>query len=216
LTDRAAIQDQPAASDLERAPTRLKPDSIIRIPFGPSVQDDSKGDFVTVNPEAEKAADDLLKTAWMRDGRDIPSCPLPVDPFEIAARLGLIVSRQPLEPDISAMLAKAPSRDAEIFINSHDSLNRQRFSCAHEIGHYSKRTTGRDDDDWGYIDRRGPGASRGNEPDEIFANQFAAALLMPEHRVRSLSRDLGGAALAVRFGVSLEAMRFRLDNLGFA
>jgi Zn-dependent peptidase ImmA (M78 family) len=114
------------------------------------------------------------------------------------------------------MLAKTPNRDPEVFINSLDSANRQRFSCAHEIGHYSKRATGRDDDEWGYIDRRGPAASRGTEPDEIFANQFAAALLMPEACVRELSDDLDPAALAVRFGVSLEAMRFRLDNLGIS
>lgn len=169
-----------------------------------------------INHQAEKAAEDLLGVAWIADGHDVSACPIPVDPFAIAARLGLLVSRRPLEPDISGMLAKTPNRDPEVFINSLDSANRQRFSCAHEIGHYSKRTSGRDDDEWGYIDRRGPIASRGIEPDEIFANQFAAALLMPEPCVRDLSRDLDATALAVRFGVSLDAMRFRLDNLGIA
>jgi Zn-dependent peptidase ImmA (M78 family) len=114
------------------------------------------------------------------------------------------------------MLAKTPSHDPEVFINSLDSVNRQRFSCAHEIGHYSKRASGRDDDEWGYIDRRDPIASRGTEPEEIFANQFAAALLMPEPCIRKLSDDLDPTALAVRFGVSLDAMRFRLDNLGIS
>ena len=173
-----------------------------------------KGDEVSVDLEAEKAAGDLLRTAWLLDGQDIASCPVPVDPFDIAGRLGLLVSRRPLEPDISGMLAKTPGRDPEVFINSSDSTNRQRFSCAHEIGHYSKRSTSRDDDEWGYIDRRGPAASRGTDPDEIFANQFAAALLMPEACVRDLNGELGPAAMAVRFGVSLEAMRFRLENLG--
>lgn len=169
-----------------------------------------------VNIEAEKAANDLLKTAWIPEGQDVSACPLPVDPFAIAARLGLFVSRQPLEPDVSGMLAKRPNRDPEVFINSLDSSNRQRFSCAHEIGHYSQRTTGCDDDEWGYIDRRGPAASRGTDPDEIFANQFAAALLMPEEKVRELRKELDPAALAVRFGVSLDAMRFRLGNLGLS
>lgn len=169
-----------------------------------------------IDLEAEKAAGDLLKTAWAPDGKEISSCPLPIDPFAIADRLGLVVSRRPLEPDISGMLAKTPNRDPEVFINSSDSLNRQRFSCAHEIGHYSKRTTGRVDDEWGYIDRRGPAASRGTEPEEIFANQFAAALLMPEVCVRDLSAKLDPAALAVKLGVSLDAMRFRLDNLGIS
>jgi Zn-dependent peptidase ImmA (M78 family) len=166
-----------------------------------------------INVEAEKAANDLLKTAWIPEGQEFPACPLPVDPFAIAARLGLVVSRQPLEPDISGMLAKMPNRDPEVFINSLDSWNRQRFSCAHEIGHYSQRTTGRRDDEWGYIDRRGPTASRGTDPDEVYANQFAAALLMPEEKVRELREELDPAALAVRFDVSLDAMRYRLDNL---
>jgi Zn-dependent peptidase ImmA (M78 family) len=169
-----------------------------------------------VNRQAEKAAEDLLKAAWVADGEKVSSCPLPVDPFAIADRLGLLVSRRPLEPDISGMLAKTPNRDPEVFINSLDSTNRQRFSCAHEIGHYSKRTSGRDDDEWGYIDRRGPIASRGIEPEEIFANQFAAALLMPEPCVREMNQDFDATALAVRFGVSLDAMRFRLDNLGIS
>lgn len=169
-----------------------------------------------VTRQAEKAAEDLLGAAWTADGIDISSCPLPVDPFVVAARLGLVVSRRPLEPDISGMLAKTPNRDPEVFINSLDGVNRQRFSCAHEIGHYSKRASGRDDDEWGYIDRRGPSASQGTDPDEIFANQFAAALLMPERCVRELARNLDATALAVRFGVSLDAMRFRLDNLGIS
>jgi Zn-dependent peptidase ImmA (M78 family) len=171
---------------------------------------------VGLNRQAEKSAEDLLGAAWMAEGQDLSSCPIPVDPFAVAARLGLLVSRRPLEPDVSGMLAKTPNRDPEVFINSLDSVNRQRFSCAHEIGHYSKRASGRDDDEWGYIDRRGPIASRGTEPEEIFANQFAAALLMPEPCVRKLSGDLDAAALAVRFGVSLDAMRFRLDNLGIS
>jgi Zn-dependent peptidase ImmA (M78 family) len=211
-SEASLIDVLPAENGSEDLSVRLTLDPTPRRP----AQEESKGDFVSVNRAAEKAAEDLLKTAWKTAGEEISSCPLPVDPFEIAERLGLMVSRQPLEPDISGMLAKMPSRDPEVFINSSDSLNRQRFSCAHEIGHYSKRTTGRDDDEWGYIDRRGPSASRGTDPDEIFANQFAAALLMPEDCVRTLNADFGPPALAIRFGVSLDAMRFRLENLGLA
>jgi Zn-dependent peptidase ImmA (M78 family) len=212
----SAVADPPVENDPGNLSVRLVSDSLPPNMVRQFAQDESKGEVVAVNREAEKAAEDLLKAAWMETGQEIASCPLPVDPFKIAAQLGLKVSQQPLEPDISGMLAKTPSRDPEVFINSRDSLNRQRFSCAHEIGHYSKRTTGRDDDEWGYIDRRGPSASRGTEPEEIFANQFAAALLMPEECVRALSAELGPPALAVRFGVSLDAMSFRLENLGLA
>jgi Zn-dependent peptidase ImmA (M78 family) len=111
------------------------------------------------------------------------------------------------------MLAKRAGQDPEIYVNAGDSDNRQRFSCAHEIGHYLKRVTGRKDDTWGYIDRRGPSASGGTNADEIYANQFAAELLMPEERVRDLHQTLSPAAMAVEFDVSLGAMKFRLENL---
>jgi Zn-dependent peptidase ImmA (M78 family) len=114
------------------------------------------------------------------------------------------------------MLAKREGQDAEIYVNASDSSNRQRFSCAHELGHYVKRVSGREDDSWGYIDRRGPTASQGTDPEEIFANQFAAELLMPEQLVRDMAGDLGAAGLAVEFAVSVGAMKYRLENLGLA
>jgi len=171
---------------------------------------------MTGRVQVEKAAEDLLRTTWITDGGDVGDCPLPVDPFHIAERLGLKVYKQVLAADVSGMLAKRQGRDPEVYINANDSLNRQRFSCAHEIGHYSKRVTGRDDDSWGYIDRRGPSSAQGTDPEEIYANQFAAALLMPEHKVRALYEQLDPAAMAVAFGVSLGAMKFRLENLGLA
>ena len=163
--------------------------------------------------QAEKAAQDLLKATWAITG-DLAECPRPVDPFAIARRLGLQVHVRKLEPDVSGMLAKRAGRDPEVYINASDSLNRQRFSCAHEIGHYDKRSTGREDDNWGYIDRRGPAASLGTDPEEVYANRFAAALLMPEAVVKRLHGTIAPAAMAVELGVSLDAMKFRLENLG--
>lgn len=163
--------------------------------------------------EATDAANDLLRNYW--DG-DPATCRLPVDPFLIAERLGLGVHRVPLEPDVSGMLAKRPDEDPQVYINISDNEKRQRFSCAHEIGHYIKRVSaGIEDDEWGYIDRRGPLAARGTNPEEIYANQFAAALLMPDARVRAMvqeGRTL--ASMAAECNVSLEAVAHRIDNLG--
>ena len=111
---------------------------------------------------------------------------------------------------MSGMLVKRPTEDPLIYVNAADSDVRQRFTCAHELGHYVARTTGRSDDSFGYIDRRGPSAAHGTDPSEIYANQFAAELLMPHENVRSLVPQLSDAALAVRFNVSLGAMRYRL------
>lgn len=163
--------------------------------------------------EAEQAARDLLKTTW-RFNPDEGVCQLPVDPVYIAERLGLKVHQAYLEHDVSGMLAKREGQDAEIYVNARDSEARRRFSCAHELGHYVKRVSGDEHDSFGYIDRRGPTASQGTEPEEIFANQFAAELLMPEHFVRKYAADLGPTGLAVKFGVSVGAMKIRFENLG--
>ncbi|HYM56122.1 MAG TPA: ImmA/IrrE family metallo-endopeptidase [Solirubrobacteraceae bacterium] len=162
---------------------------------------------------AESAANDLLKSTW---GKDLAKCELPIDPFTIAATLGLKVHRIPLEPDVSGMLAKHPGQDPEVYVNVTDSDVRQRFSCAHEVGHYVKRgSSATNDDEWGYIDRRGPAAARGDNAEEIYANQFAAALLMPEERVKALvDEGMSAVSMALQFNVSLEATAHRIDNLG--
>jgi len=60
-------------------------------------------------------------------------------------------------------------------------------------------------------------ASCGTSRQEIFANQFGAELLMPEDEVQQLHRlGLDEVAMARRFNVSLDAMRFRLVNLRLA
>jgi Zn-dependent peptidase ImmA (M78 family) len=160
---------------------------------------------------AEREANDLLKTAWLRDENGFV---VPVDPFRIARQLGIQVFAASLEPDVSGMLVKKPGHDAEVYVNDKDSENRQRFSCAHEIGHYILRASSRSDDSFGYIDRRGEMASSGTNPAEIFANQFAAELLMPQENVRRCAATMSDAALAVLFQVSVGAMRYRLENLG--
>jgi predicted transcriptional regulator len=165
-------------------------------------------DHQTLDPERE--AQQLLSTAW--DGR-----PLPVDPIQIAQQLGIKVSTAGLDEGVAGMLRKRPGFDPEIFINGHDSLNRQRFTVAHELGHYVKRIAAREDE-WEHVDYRDTLASAGTDPDEVFANRFAAGLLMPKAEIERLKRDhgYGPATLALEFGVSAEAMSFRLTNLGLA
>jgi Zn-dependent peptidase ImmA (M78 family) len=141
---------------------------------------------------------------------------VPVDPYSIARSLGIDVLAAPLTDDVSGMLVKQAGRDPQIYVSSDDADVRQRFTCAHEIGHYLLRSSGDADDDFGYVDLRGPTASRSSEPHEIFANQFAAALLMPRANVSAWHEHTTDAAMAVRMQVSLGAMRFRLTNLGYA
>ncbi|HAX5210388.1 TPA: ImmA/IrrE family metallo-endopeptidase [Escherichia coli] len=156
------------------------------------------------------SAQAILKTIW--DGRGFP-----VDPVWIANELGLDVVETTLPNDVSGALLKEPERDPVIILNRYDSNARKRFTCAHELGHYVKRTESGQPLEYEFIDFRGKLSSRGVNSDEIFANNFAACLLMPEVEVMRLHRE-GGAPviMASYFGVSDDAIRYRLKNLGLA
>jgi Zn-dependent peptidase ImmA (M78 family) len=165
---------------------------------------------MAVNPDGD--ARQILTTVWApgATGQEIP---LPVDPFIVAERLGVKAFSANLDPSVSGMLVKKPGEDPEIYVHASDSPNRQRFTCAHELGHYVKRSaTG--DVAWEYVEHRDLLTSQGSDKEEIYANQFAASLLMPSEKVQELSQTLTTAALAYEFGVSAEAMHYRLVNLG--
>ncbi len=165
---------------------------------------------VKAGEAAEREARDLLRAVWLGDADGSPL--LPVDPIYIARELGIDVYVAGLDVGVAGMLIKRPGRDPEIYLNADDSRNRQRFTCAHELGHYVRKSaTG--DDEWEYVEHRALLAAQGTDPEEIFANQFAAKLLMPREQVVKLHRQLSPAALAYRFGVSADAMHYRLVNL---
>lgn len=158
-------------------------------------------------------AEEILKTYWAKEDGTIP---LPVDPIAIAAKAGVQVFTASLEPNVSGMLFMKPGRDPEIYLDESDRYNRQRFTCAHELGHWCQRVaagvdTGR------FVDNRAALSSMGTDPEEIYANQFAASLLMPEEDVRRLqARGYGPVAVADKLRISPEAAGFRLADLKLA
>jgi Zn-dependent peptidase ImmA (M78 family) len=162
---------------------------------------------------AERAAEGLLMFAWADSSGEIR---LPVDPVQIATNLGIQVFEAPLEENISGSLVKNAGQDAVILLNRTDSHYRQRFTCAHEIGHFHDHTARADDETYAYVEHRSPLSATGSDPDEVRANRFAAALLMPEQQVRRLAADGSRTPLelAHQFGVSADAMTFRMKNLG--
>jgi len=159
-----------------------------------------------MNPS--KAASNLLRVAW------VPEL-FPVDPITIAKKIGLNVLETELPEKVSGALIKEEGKDPILALHHSDSNNRKRFSCAHELGHYISRIeTDNEDDGYEYIDLRSWASSNGTDPEEIFANQFAAALLMPEEIVRKKYKELRThIGMALFFGVSNESMKFRLKNL---
>ena len=137
----------------------------------------------------------------------------PVDPVAIARRLGVDVRQAPLSANVSGALVKKLGQDPTILLNAEDHPNRQRFTCAHELGHFVSRENA--PDEYEYVDLRDTiFSAAGTKPDEVFANQFAASLLMPEREVGRLKKEgYSPTQMALYFGVSQDAMHFRLTNL---
>ena len=165
--------------------------------------------------EAKAAADGLLDRVWDEDR-------YPVDPFEIALRSGVGAEILDIPEDVSGILRKRPNEQPIIYVDADDNWRRQRFTCAHELGHFVRRqeAVGRGEDvndDFGYVDRRSDLSSRGTDPSEMFANAFAANLLMPSSAVSSLSAlGMTTQDLAQFFDVSLISMEYRLKSLGLS
>jgi len=153
---------------------------------------------------AEEAAERVRKEFW---GDRVP-----VDPAQVAEAMGLQVLAAQLGQELAGALVKEAGKDPRIFLNGSDSSNRKRFTCAHEIGHFVKRADF--DDDYEYFDFRDSFSSTGRDPEERYANAFAAALLMPKDRILQMKKEgLKDIEMAARLGVSREAMVYRLKNL---
>lgn len=127
---------------------------------------------------------------------------LPVPVESIAEDLlGLDVQEVELN-GVSGMLI--PSART-IYVNAEDTPPRQRFTLAHEVGHWvCQCQEGRGTTVMCRADDVSPRADRTLERE---ANIFAAELLMPEEVVRALAPS--GTA-AERLGVSNQAMQWRL------
>ncbi|QHJ00425.1 ImmA/IrrE family metallo-endopeptidase [Xylophilus rhododendri] len=97
--------------------------------------------------------------------------------------------------------------------NGNEAHVRQRFTMAHELGHYA---LGHSD---APRDTASSFVSDSTKPQERAANQFAAALLMPAAAVKVVIQAgtvKTSDELARIFGVSKVAMAYRVQNLGIA
>lgn len=150
---------------------------------------------------------------------------LPINLKKVADFLGVEVVKKELEEEFSGFLAV---KEKTIVINSCHSPVRQRFTTAHEIGHYRLHRNKNPDspvfiDRTVYFRKEGGINSRLGYQIEMEANAFAAGLLMPKSLLEDYlddnpNLDLGETSdiklLADEFEVSRPAMEFRLRNLG--
>lgn len=152
-----------------------------------------------------------------------------VDVIKIAKSLGIQVKAEDLGDEVSGILA---IRENGILIgyNKKHGESRQRFTIAHEIGHFvlghGRDGLFIDTSKQSVILNRDSKSSTGEERQEVEANAFAAALLMPGDMVKSelqkmleegltISEDSEKwiEELSIRFKVSKSAMSFRIGNL---
>lgn len=147
---------------------------------------------------------------------------VPVDVEAIAERIGIEVLYRDLEEigdDVSGLLY-VDREETSIFVEIGQPPVRQRFTIAHELGHFFLHNTQHVLKGPMYIERSGV-SSTGTKKQEIEANQFAAELLMP----RDVIEDRFGCLsyvdeddieeLAEEFNVSIQAMAIRLSSLGY-
>lgn len=151
-------------------------------------------------------------------GQGITEAPVPVE--QLAEALGVQVRYGPFEGELAGMLLQREGQ-AIIGVNSSHHVHRQRFTIAHELGHFILHGGEVHIDRSFKVSRRDNVSSMAVEPNEIEANRFAAELLMPysiiTRDLESLHIDIEDEQevklLASKYQVSVQAMTHRLTNL---
>lgn len=148
----------------------------------------------------------------------------PVQVDRLAESLGIRIVYKPYEDgdDVSGMLYRGEDRPV-IGVNSAHHIHRQRFTIAHEIGHFVLH------DGMMYVDTptvrfRDSISGLAIDNEEIEANGFAAELLLPrkflERSLESLfqkkirDRKAIIEKLSLEYKASAQTVEFRLKNLG--
>lgn len=121
--------------------------------------------------------------------------------------------------DISGLIARRDGCTI-IGVNNDQTATRQRFTLAHEFGHYLLHEgISSHADNTFRINYRDGKSSKASDVDEMEANFFAACLLMPktfldnERAYYDVDNDDLVSRLADKFEVSQHAMSLRLSNV---
>ncbi|MGG7058275.1 ImmA/IrrE family metallo-endopeptidase [Clostridium tertium] len=166
--------------------------------------------------DIEKKTNEILSSYDILD--------IPVDPIDIAKKLNIkVFSRNfnNVSNDTVSGAIKKEKNDINIYVNEDDTIERKRFTIAHELGHYFLHLQCNQNTE--FVDMHRRTGYKTELPKEKEANQFAAAILMPQEKVKELYnsiKNLGVSEsfiiewLSEKFFVSKPAMKFRLKNLG--
>lgn len=162
------------------------------------------------------------------DKNSISNAPVPVE--KIAKSYGIEIKRERVDDDLSGFLVREKKENRVIIgANKAHHPNRQRFTIAHELGHFllhEGETIHLDGARGSFtLNLRDSESSTGEDDGEREANFFAAELLMPakllQKDLQEKSLDLLSdddellSKLATKYGVSVQALTFRLANLNY-
>src|SRR5579864_5531205 len=133
--------------------------------------------------------------------------PVPVD--RIAKKLGILICPLPAEDEISGAIVRKEGH-VVIAVNPAHHPNRQRFTIAHELGHFFFHVGLEEhvDKDFRVSWRRLADSPPGVDWREITANRFAAELLMP---ARFMKSDLDTIGNVNKRAVTLFALRYKVS-----
>jgi Zn-dependent peptidase ImmA (M78 family)/transcriptional regulator with XRE-family HTH domain len=137
----------------------------------------------------------------------------PIDVLAVAAACGVLVVERDFDESLSG-LAVDTADGPVIAINERHPTHRKRFTLGHELGHVVLRHL-----DTPHVDL-GTAPEDGDPPNynwrhERAANEFSAALLMPQRMVNDAFKSSPSVRrLARLFNVSELAMGFRVASLG--
>lgn len=164
----------------------------------------------TANPSDVKsiaAANLTNPESVIRLARSMGITTVPFDLDSFIYKLGIVLNRTIMENDISGKLEKNKSGVWEISVNALHHPRRQRFTLAHELGHYFLHRNQSNI----FTDKS---LYRGKEMTsmEYEANNFAGAILMPRDELILLlqkSKDID--CIADYFNVSALAAKIRVE-----
>jgi Zn-dependent peptidase ImmA (M78 family) len=160
-------------------------------------------------PQVYKFAESIAQQLSFTGGDDIHS---------LVEKMGGVVQIEDTllsDPEHTGSLyVEGPSK-FRIVVPSHTSPERDRFTVAHELGHYVLHYLWAKKKNPAFPDRV-VAFRRGSERIEWEANWFAAAFLMPEASFRSVYAEKGGdiRSVADHFLVSTAAAEVRAKGLG--
>lgn len=138
----------------------------------------------------------------------------PFDVEALVSKLGIIILKEDGEEDFSGCIEQRSDGQYYLSVNKYHNVRRQRFTMAHELGHYILHRNRLNEIGRETILMREPTALTQVERE---ANDFASELLVPKAVLDSqINRGMNQIEdLADFFQVSVPALKYRAIRLGY-